>query len=102
MVFKFNKFINPGKRKLEEKLIYLNISDGIDFSKYCLDPIQNKSKYDLFAVTNFFGEDENGHYTSYCKEGKQWFSFNDAKVLKIHECDVITVNNYMLYFKRQL
>jgi len=33
--------------------------------------------YDLFAVSNHYGQLLGGHYTAYAKNGDTWYRFND-------------------------
>ncbi len=40
----------------------------------------DKIVYSLFSVIIHEGSLDNGHYYAFCKEGEEWFEFNDEKV----------------------
>ena len=39
-------------------------------------------KYNLYAVSNHFGNQSGGHYTAYCKNAidSNWYNFDDSYV----------------------
>ena len=76
--------------------------EGLDF-KEIIDPeIQraDKTKYDLFAISNHIGNINTGHYYSHIKIGQNWYCFEDSKVYKIGpQIDMDTKEVYTLFYK---
>ena len=63
-------------------------------------------KYDLFAVSNHYGELEYGHYDANCLNyiDNNWYNFNDKKVEIIEENNpeiVVTKNAYVLFYRQR-
>ena len=69
------------------------LSDQIDYDE--TSPIH---MYDLSAVIVHKGKMESGHYICYCREGKDWFMFDDSKVVLISESEVLEANAYLLFY----
>ncbi len=44
--------------------------------------------YDLYAVSNHFGNMGFGHYTAYVKNKDNWYQMDDSNVSKVKEDDV--------------
>ena len=59
--------------------------------------------YDLYAVCNHTGGMSGGHYTAYCKNPVDgtWFLFDDMRVEKINENQIITKAAYLLFYARR-
>jgi len=79
--------------------------DGMDLSKYILKNSHknDKSLYDLYAVSNHFGGLDGGHYTAFCKNpvlGK-WYDCDDSSVSRINTGDLNTKAAYVLFYKRR-
>lgn len=98
-----------------KKEVYYNGSVGsmkvttpIDFPLYNMDLApyvytdRHDAKYDLFAVSNHYGSSGSGHYTAYCKNfvNKAWYCFDDTKVTRIDEDNVVSNAAYVLFYKR--
>ena len=98
------------------------IQDGLDLSEYLdfyqNDTIDDSSKakasqreansqhskpiYDLFAVSNHFGQLQAGHYTAIVKNDDKWFQFNDHKISQIRDASqIVTSSAYILFYKRR-
>ena len=63
-------------------------------------------KYDLFAVSNHYGELEYGHYDANCLNyvDHKWYNFNDKKVEIIENNDpdlIVTRNAYVLFYRQR-
>jgi ubiquitin carboxyl-terminal hydrolase 4/11/15 len=56
--------------------------------------------YDLYAVSNHFGNMGFGHYTAYVKNKENWYQMDDRNVSKINENDVSGSQCYVLFYKR--
>lgn len=54
--------------------------------------------YDLSAVVVHKGKMESGHYICYCREGNDWFMFDDSKVVLVSETEVLEANAYLLFY----
>ena len=54
--------------------------------------------YDLSAVIVHKGKIDSGHYICYCREGKDWFMFDDSKVVLVTETEVSDANAYLLFY----
>jgi ubiquitin carboxyl-terminal hydrolase 2/21 len=63
---------------------------------------KNKSmKYNLYAVSNHFGNQNGGHYTAFRKNPNgKWYHFNDNSVTEVKPESVITNNAYCLFYER--
>ena len=92
-----------GGRKLND---FINFPvNGLDMSPYVLSEKDNNSKciYDLYAVSNHFGNLGGGHYTAFAKNPhhKRWYNFDDSDVSKASESDVVTKAAYVLFYRRR-
>ena len=76
---------------------------NLDMSKYSINSNGKESLYDLFAVSNHYGELGIGHYTSYAFnfEKKSWHEFNDSHVTSITENGIVSTAAYVLFYKRK-
>lgn len=54
--------------------------------------------YNLSAVIVHKGGYDSGHYVSYAKEGREWFLFDDSKVVLASEGDVLNAEAYLLIY----
>ncbi|KAL2139859.1 hypothetical protein VTI28DRAFT_4622 [Corynascus sepedonium] len=54
--------------------------------------------YDLLSVVVHVGEIDTGHYVSYCRDGDQWFAFNDHRVEVAQKSDVLNSKAYLLFY----
>jgi len=57
-----------------------------------------EATYMLSAVIVHKGDINSGHYVSYAKEGKDWFMFDDSKVVLATEQEVLTAQAYLLVY----
>ena len=44
------------------------------------------------------GEINSGHYVNYAREGKDWFLFDDSKVVLVDESEVLGAEAYLLVY----
>lgn len=74
-------------------------------SKYVLSTKQKSSQlltYDLFAVSNHYGQLLAGHYTAYAKNNGSWFKFNDDQIEEVENKNVIVSSAaYNLFYARR-
>jgi hypothetical protein len=54
--------------------------------------------YSLSAVIVHKGEINSGHYVNYCREGTDWFLFDDSKVVLVGEKEVLAAEAYLLLY----
>ena len=64
--------------------------------------------YDLYAVSNHFGNLVGGHYTTFCRANseaagrRQWLLLNDEAVARLTSKDQVACPNaYMLFYCRK-
>lgn len=57
------------------------------------DPI-----FELSSVVVHKGKIDNGHYISYCRQGDEWFRFDDSMVVQVEEKEVLGAEAYMLFY----
>ena len=58
----------------------------------------SEAMYMLSAVIVHKGEINSGHYVSYAREGKDWFLFDDSKVVLVGEQEVLAAQAYLLVY----
>lgn len=63
----------------------------------------DENLYDLYAVCNHTGGMTGGHYTAYCKNpvDASWYLFDDMRVEKISERQIVTKAAYLLFYARR-
>ena len=95
--------------KKNESLIDFPISN-FNINKYIkkynsLDSLSNEENnyiYDLYAVSQHYGNLNGGHYTTISKSNSNWFKFDDHYVYKIDENNVVDNSAYMLFYKKRI
>lgn len=55
-------------------------------------------RYNLSAVIVHKGELSTGHYVNYAREGRDWFLFDDSKVILVNESEVLGAEAYILLY----
>lgn len=59
------------------------------------------SIYTLYGVCNHMGGSGGGHYTAHVRNANgNWYKYNDTRVIKIQEKNVITCDSYCLFYRR--
>lgn len=73
----------------------------LDMRPFCKRKDED-AKYELIGVSNHYGEMNGGHYTAYCKNefAGTWFDFDDSRVSKCDENEVVSQAAYMLFYKK--
>jgi ubiquitin carboxyl-terminal hydrolase 4/11/15 len=71
---------------------------GLDLSPYVIGP-EKSPIYDLYAISNHFGNLGGGHYTAYCYNSSrgEWMEFNDSNFAPVR--DVVNSSAYVLFYK---
>ncbi|CAD8175352.1 unnamed protein product [Paramecium octaurelia] len=119
LIFKLNRF------KAQNKLFQQKIEDLVKFPINNLDMTDyvintntpneflkenetnngeiNKTKviYDLYAISNHFGGQGVGHYTTFAKNKftNNWYNFNDSMINQIMESSVVSESAYVLCYQ---
>lgn len=57
--------------------------------------------YDLFAVSNHYGNVGFGHYTAFAKNSltQEWYNFDDSSCSPIQPRDIVTCAAYSLFYR---
>ena len=77
--------------------------ENLDMNKFHSGFKNESMKYNLYAVSNHFGNQSGGHYTAYRKNpDNKWYSFNDETVGEINDPEGVVVSNsaYCLFYER--
>jgi ubiquitin C-terminal hydrolase len=63
-------------------------------------PGQQSVSYDLYGISNYYGDKTRGHYTAYCEIAKcgKWYEYNDDKVSEISNNSVRSEEAYILFY----
>ncbi|GAA6022375.1 hypothetical protein JCM11491_003240 [Sporobolomyces phaffii] len=99
-------FHGPFSDKIETQVHYP--LTGLDLTPFIPPPLMDQKhgktssgsfQYDLFGVTNHYGNLSSGHYTAFVRNGRDWFNVGDSKVTP---CDPNVVQSaksaYILYY----
>ena len=86
------------KKKLDYLVNFPQTLDIYEFMEH--DCGHDKDcKYELFGIINHMGRINSGHYYSYIKlENKEWFEFNDSKVMQIDNLSDTSESAYALFY----
>jgi len=88
-----------------EKLdAYVDFPDELDLSPRIQNDSENNAPllYDLYAISNHYGNLGGGHYTAYCKHRDgTWFSFDDSSVSSTTSNGAKTKAAYVLFYKKR-
>ncbi len=74
--------------------------EGLNLKDFIVGP-DNDAVYDLFAISQHFGNLSSGHYTALCKNQSKWFDFDDECVSRIEEKKVLNNSAYLLFYRRR-
>lgn len=75
---------------------------NLDLSKYVVGYKKQSYIYDLYAICNHMGGTSGGHYTAYVKNADgHWYHFNDTRVERIHESQLITSKAYCFFYRKK-
>jgi len=108
LVIKFSRFnysVANGYYQMNKigDFIHYPLND-LDLGKYVSSPLNDQTKYDLYAVVCHEGTPELGHYYAYCfnpLKGK-WYFYNDSHVQPVNNIDsIITENAYILFYQKK-
>ncbi|CAD6257147.1 unnamed protein product [Miscanthus lutarioriparius] len=94
-------FSRSTKQKLET-FVNFPIHD-LDLTNYIANKKSSERQiYELYAVSNHYGNMASGHYTAHIKlvDENQWYNFDDSHVASIDEDEVKTAAAYVLFYRR--
>ena len=111
MIFHFKRFSydGPFRDKITQAVDFP--LDSLNLWPYLNHSIQNieaatPSMYDLFAVSNHYGNLSGGHYKAVTMAGNngRWYDFDDSRVLQVSK-DIIVKDReaaYILFYRRRI
>ena len=101
LIICFKRFVKDSYRwEKNDDEVEFPIND-MDLKEFVIGPDRDKSKYDLFAVSQHYGSTGFGHYTAVCKNNGQWYSYNDSSCVPTSENDALSSAAYVLFYRRQ-
>jgi hypothetical protein len=64
---------------------------------------EEEAVYDLFAVSNHYGDMNFGHYTAFALNhlNATWFEFDDEKVVEVPASQVVSSAAYILFYQKR-
>ncbi|CAF1245962.1 unnamed protein product [Adineta ricciae] len=93
----FKRFRLQQMRYIKNESLIRYPTASVDFSRWTHN--RSASKYSLVSVVNHFGSMNSGHYTSFCKDGNQWYYCDDES---IRAADIRELENnvhaYLLFY----
>ncbi|KAF8116373.1 hypothetical protein N665_0019s0051 [Sinapis alba] len=74
----------------------------LDLSKYVKNEEGESYLYELYAISNHYGDMGGGHYTAYAKlmDENKWYEFDDSRVSAVDESKIKTSAAYVLFYRR--
>jgi ubiquitin carboxyl-terminal hydrolase 4/11 len=75
--------------------------EGLDLREYVVGHEKDDAIYDLVGISQHYGGLSSGHYTALCSNFGKWYEFDDERVSKASNSDVITNSAYMLFFRKR-
>ena len=92
---------HSGNYQKNDDLIKFPLED-LDMGKYLCGPDKEHSKYDLFAVSQHYGNTGGGHYTAVCKNiDGNWYDYNDSSCTKTSPKGVVNNSAYVLFYRKK-
>jgi len=92
----------PKLMKITTPVIYP--LENLDMSKYYSGFRNNSMKYNLYAVSNHWGNTNGGHYTAFRKHpiSNKWYLYNDNQVIEVQnpEKNIVNQGAYCLFYQR--
>ena len=101
LIFHLKRFRQAQGVKTKDKREIQFPVHGLDLSEAAH---VNGGIYDLYAISNHFGDMNYGHYTAYSLnyKKKQWFEFDDSTVTPVDESKIISSDAYLLFYQRRI
>ena len=99
LIICFKRFIKGSLEKNEENIDFP--IENFNMKDLIIGPDKDHSVYDLFAVSQHYGSTGSGHYTATCKNGNDWYNYDDSSVSKTSAKSVLNSAAYVLFYRRQ-
>lgn len=117
LIFHLKRFKQMDDIKIKDKILVDFPIKDLNLTKYCKNAqglydfviiillynviFFRVTIYDLYAVSNHYGEKDYGHYTSFIYNyvKKKWYEFDDENVREIDESEVVGPGAYVLFYK---
>ena len=101
LIINFKRFIKESQRwEKNDENIDFPITN-FNMKELIIGPDKEHSVYDLFAVSQHYGNTEGGHYTAVCKNGNNWYNYDDSSVNKTNPLSCLSSSAYVLFYRRQ-
>jgi ubiquitin carboxyl-terminal hydrolase 4/11/15 len=104
LIICLNRFSNNGGHYDKNEQFIDFPLENLDMEKYICEnaPDRQYSKYDLFAVSQYYGSTEGGHYTAICKNiDGNWYNYNDSSVSHTSASSAVSSAAYVLFYRRK-
>ena len=76
--------------------------ENLNMENYMSGPDKQYSKYDLFAVSQHYGDMGGGHYTAVCKNiDEKWYDYDDSDCSPTSKNNIVTSAAYVLFYRRK-
>ena len=77
--------------------------EDLDIGKYVVEENSRRDcLYDLCSISQHYGSLSSGHYTAYCKNEGEWYTFDDEKIRKVNNPSLIISNGaYILIYRKK-
>ena len=96
-----NVIIGALTNKKNDSLIEFPI-DNLDLRNYVVSDCEKSNAiYDLYAISQHYGSLSSGHYTAVCRNRDRWYSFDDERVSRLTEENIVTSAAYLLFYKKR-
>ena len=104
LILQLKRFKNPGyyfNTKIDTFIEFpLN---NLNMNKYLVGPKNTEMsyKYDLIGINQHYGMSIGGHYVAICKNGENWYEFDDESVNEIEPNNFMNNKAYLLFYELQ-
>lgn len=75
--------------------------ESFDLRSYVVGDQKDEAIYDLFGISQHYGSLSSGHYTALCRNGDQWYEFDDQNLSRASSSDIVSSSAYMLFYKKR-
>ena len=105
LIICLNRFRKGRLKGYSKNITYIDFPlENLDMGKYIRKNVHDReySKYDLFAVSEHYGDIGGGHYTAMCKNyDGNWYKYNDLNVSRASPSDALSSAAYVLFYRRK-
>ena len=101
LIISFKRFIKQ-TANWEKNDEFINFPiNNFNMKDLIIGPDKDHSIYDLFAVSQHYGDTGSGHYTAVCENGNNWYKYDDSSVSKTSPNAALSSAAYVLFYRRQ-